>query len=214
MATLDASLGTVRVRFGELVGTMSPRDRRLFAGLVIGVLLFVVGGAGWVAKRYLADLRARVSDEEQTLQLIDAMAADYESSTKDIARIEDELRRHSGEELSPFMEKAAGKVGIGDNLKAVREKGAPRTDGNLETRTFSVELSGVTLQQLVDFLYEVEATSYPLQITSTRVKASGQAGARVLAVSMEVSAFRLTDAAPAPDDAPGPPPGPPPEVPQ
>ena len=90
------------------------------------------------------------------------------------------------------MEKASQKVGIVDNLKGVREKSA-RTEGNLEEKTFNVDLDKVSLGQLTSFLYEVEATGYPLQIRSTRVKASGQPGSRVLTVAMEISAVQLVE---------------------
>lgn len=194
MASADGVLGPVRVRFGELVANMSPRDRTLLVGLVIAVLVFFVGGAGWLAKGYLADLRSRVADREATLSQVSGMAADYESASKDIARIEEELRKHSGQDLSSFMEKASQKIGIGDNLKGVREKSA-RTEGNLEEKVYGVDVDKITLAQLTSFLYEVEASGYPLQIRSTRVKASGQPGSRVLTVAMEISAFQIVEAA-------------------
>lgn len=192
MATADGLIGPVRVRFGEVVGNMSPRDRTLLVGLVVVALVFVVGGAGWLAKGYLADLRSRVADRETTLSQVSGMGAEYESAAKDIARIEDELRKHSGQDLSSFMEKASQKIGIVDNLKGVREKSA-RAEGNLEEKVYSVDLDKVTLSQLTSFLYEVEATGYPLQVRSTRVKASGQPGSRVLTVAMEISAFHLVE---------------------
>jgi type II secretory pathway component PulM len=194
MPIADGLVGPIRTRFNELVGNMSPRDRRLFAGLVVTVLLGAVLTAGWLARGYLADLRSRVEDREQTLALINGLAGDYSNASDDIARIEEELRKNAGQDLSAFMEKSAQKVGISDNLKGVRERSV-RTEGNLEEKSFNVDLDKVALAQVTSFLYEVETAGYPLRVRSIRVKASGAAGARLLTVAMEVSAFRLVEEA-------------------
>ena len=54
----------VRERFAELVATMSPRDRRLFVGLIVFVLVVLFGGAWWVGRSVLADVRSRVDQRE------------------------------------------------------------------------------------------------------------------------------------------------------
>lgn len=197
MASGDFVLGPVRTRFNDLVGNMSPRDRKLFGGLVVAMLLFVVGGMGWVAKGFLADLRARVDEHERSLAMIEGLADDYRKDSDDIGKIEEQLRKSGNQELSSFVEKAAGKIGIGENLKGVRERTA-KTEGNLEEKSYNVDLDKVSLEQLTNFLYEIEATGYPLRIRSTRVRASGPPGSRVLTVTLELSAFRLVEEGAAP----------------
>lgn len=76
----------------------------------------------------------------------------------------------------------------------MREKGTT-TEGTLEDKTYGVELSKLSLQQLVEFLHEVETSRYPLKIRNAKVKTQTLAGQKVLNVTLEVSAFRLVEAA-------------------
>lgn len=184
----------LRGRFGDLVASMTPRDRRLFVGLVIFVYIAVVGGVFWLGRAQLRDLQSRVADREQTLTLVKTLAADEAEGRDQVKTIEEELKRNATQDLPSFMEKATQKLGMSAQLLGVREKGTT-TEGTLEEKTYGVELSKLTLQQLVDFLHEVETTRYPLKIRSTKVKTQTIGGQKVLNVSLEVSAFRLVEAA-------------------
>jgi len=190
---MNRLLEMARGRFGDLVATMTPRDRRLFVGLVVFVNVVVVGGLFWFGRGVLTDLESKVGDREQTLALVSALAADQSSGAEEARRIEDELRRNGTQDLPSFIEKAAQQVGVSSQLQGVREKGTT-TVGTLEEKTYGVELSRLSLQQLVDFLHEVEASRYPLRIRSTKVKTLTTAGVKALNVTLEVSAFRLVDA--------------------
>lgn len=183
-----------RGRFGDLVATMTPRDRRLFVGLVVFVNVVIVGGLFWFGRGVLADLESKVDDREQTLSLVTALAAEQSTGAEEVERIEEELRRNSTQDLPSFIEKAAQQVGISAQLQGVREKGTT-TVGTLEEKTYGVELSRLSLQQLVDFLHAIEAARYPLRVRTTKVKTLTTAGVKALNVTLEVSAFRLVDAA-------------------
>jgi type II secretory pathway component PulM len=185
---------TLRGRFGDLVASMTPRDRRLFVGLVVFVYVAVVGGVFWLGRSQLRDLQGRVSDREETLTLVKALAADEAEGREQVRVIEEELKRNATQDLPSFMEKSTQNLGMSAQLLGVREKGTT-TEGTLEEKTYGVELSKLSLQQLVDFLHEVETNRYPLKIRSTKVKTQTIAGQKVLNVSLEVSAFRLVEAA-------------------
>lgn len=182
----------VRARFSELVASMSPRDRTLAIGLVVFVVLSLLGGGYWLGRSILGDVRSRVEQRESTLALIKGLAADQAEATEQVATIEAELRKSSGQDLPSFMEKAAAKVGISTNLQGVREKQVV-TEGSLEEKTYTVEVSKITLDQLTEFLYEVETGGYPLRVRTMKTKATTVAGAKLLNLSLEVSAFRLLD---------------------
>ncbi len=185
---------TLRGRFGDMVASMTPRDRKLFVGLVVFVYATVVGGALWAGRGALADLQSRVDAQEETLTLVKVLAADQAEGAADVKVIEDELRKNATQDLPSFMEKSAQNVGISAQLAGVREKGTSTT-GTLEDKTYGVELSKLTLQQLVEFLHEVETSRYPLKIRNTKVKSQTLAGQKLLNVTLEVSAFRLVEAA-------------------
>ena len=185
---------TLRGRFGDMVAAMTARDRKLFVGLVVFGYVAVVGGLLWVGRSQLGDLQSRVEAQEETLSLVTLLAAEQLDAADQITTIEDQLRKNATTDLPSFMEKATQKVGISAQLQGVREKGTT-TEGTLEDKTYGVELSKLSLQQLVEFLHEVETSRYPLKIRNAKVKTQTLAGQKVLNVTLEVSAFRLVEAA-------------------
>ena len=182
----------LRERFSELVATMSPRDRRLFVGLIVFAVVTVLGGAWWISSSILEDAQSRVAQREETLGLLQGLAADQAEALAQVETIEAELRKSEGQDLPSFIEKAADKVGIASNLQGVREKQVV-TEGSLEEKTYTVELSKIQLAQLTDFLYQVETGGYPLRVRTMKTKVVTAAGVKTLTVSLEISAFRLTD---------------------
>jgi hypothetical protein len=109
-----------------------------------------------------------------------------------VAEIEEVLRQNESQDLPSFVEKAALKLGLGANLKAVKAKGTTTT-GNIEEKAFTIEIDKVTVTQLTDLLFEMETTGYPLRIRSTRLKTSGPPGSRLLSGTLEVSRFKLDE---------------------
>ncbi len=183
----------VRERFSQLVATMSPRDRWLFMGLVLTVYGSVLAGGWYLGHGVLGDARSRIDREEQTLASLSGMASDQEAAAAEVTRIEAELKKNAGVDLSTYAEKAAQKVGISPSLQ-VRER-ETSADGNLESKTFSVDVQKVSLQQVKDFLFELEGNGYPLKVTGARFKTTTLAGVKVLNVSLDVTAFRLLEVA-------------------
>lgn len=183
----------VRERFSQLVATMSPRDRWLFMGLVLTVYGSVLAGGWYLGHGVLGDVRSRIDREEQTLASLSGMASDQESAASEVTRIEAELKKNAGVDLSTYAEKAAQKVGIAPSLQ-VRER-ETSADGNLESKTFSVDVQKVSLTQVKDFLFELEGNGYPLRVTGARFKTTTLAGVKVLNVSLDVTAFRLLEVA-------------------
>ena len=63
-------------------------------------------------------------------------------------------------------------------------------------KSYTVELDKVSLGQLTDFLFEVETNGFPMRIRSSRMKASGAAGTRVLSATFEANAYSLNEPPP------------------
>lgn len=181
-------------RFQEVVKAMTPRDRRLFVGMVVLVPLLALLALGWAGRKALADVESRIVLQEEALGTLRTLAAEQASGASTVASIEAELRRHAGQDLPSFVEKAAQKSGLSANLQGVRERSVT-TEGTLEEKAYGVDLGKVTLQQLVDFLYEIETTGYPLKVRSMKAKLVTVSGQKLLNVSFEVSAFRLVEEA-------------------
>ena len=196
-----ATMNPLRERFNGVVASLSERDRRLLMGLIAFVMIAALGFGWWTARGLLGDARGRVADREETLALVKDLGNAQGTAAAQVKSIEEELRKNAGQDLPAFMEKTAAKVGISTSLAAVREKEA-HTEGTLEEKIYSVELSKMNVQQLTDFLYEAETGGYPLRIRSMKTKTVTAQGVKMLNVSLEVSAFRLVEdaAAAAPTD--------------
>ncbi len=181
----------LRGRFEEVIGNLSPRDRMLLGAMIAFALVFVLGGSFWYGQRTLADLRSRIDDKESKLTLLKSMKMDQDAAAEQIRAIEEKLRQSAGQDLPSFVERAAQKVGIAANLQ-VREKGVT-VDGNLEEKSFQVEVNRINLQQLNDFLHEVETGGYPLRVRGSKVRATAANGQKVLNVTLDVAAFKLVE---------------------
>lgn len=181
----------LRGRFEEVIGNLSPRDRTLLGVMVMAMIVFVLGGGIWYGQRSLADLHSRIDDKEAKLTLLKSMKMDQDNAQEQIRAIEERLRASAGQDLPAFIERAAQKVNVATSLQ-VREKGVS-VDGNLEEKTYQVEVNRINLQQLNDLLHEVETGGYPLKIRSSKVRATAANGQKVLNVTLEVAAFKLVE---------------------
>ena len=188
-------LEPVKLRFGAMVADMSPRDRKLFMGLVVAAYAGALGFVLWFGGSLVSDARSRVDIRDTALSRLRLLETQYMADAARVEEIEGILRESANQDFQSYVEKAAAKTGVTQNLKAVREKGMTQ-EGTLQVKTYSVEIDKVTLQQLTDFLYEVEAGGFPLRIEQSRFKASGTAGAKLMNASFEVNAYRLEEAVP------------------
>lgn len=194
MAT-PAALQPVRARFEEALSSMTPRDRRLLGGMIIFASILLVLGGFYAGYSHLQGERSRNEDKEQTLIMLKSMKADYESAASQLSGIEGKLKTPA--DVSAFVEKAAQKTGMTSNLQSVREKGISE-DGKLEEKKYQIEISKITLQQLVDFLYELETGDAPIRVRSSKTRTVVVDGKKMLSASLEVSSFRLLEESAAP----------------
>lgn len=188
-------LAPIRARFADIIANMSARDRKLFVGLVVSGFVAALGGLWWIADEQLLSVQGSIDAQEHNLVLLNALAAEQASAGEQAQKIERQLTKFAGQDLPSFLEKAAEKTGVTTNLQGVREK-STTTEGNIEEHGYTVDLSKLSLQQLTEFLYEVETAGYPLKVRSMKTKAVTLAGVKTLSVTMEVSAFRLLEAKP------------------
>jgi type II secretory pathway component PulM len=175
-------------RIQDVLADMTPRDRALLLGLTIAVLLAIVVGSSYAMKQSLETLEARVNARASDVQSVYVTAQEYADAQANLQVLEADLEKTSAVDLSAFLEQAAQKASI-DSPDSVREKGST-TEGNLEEKQFTVTLNDISLQQLAEFLYEAEASGYPLKIRTTKVKTRTKKEEKLLQVNMDISAYR------------------------
>ncbi len=188
-----AMLEGVRARFNDLVGTMSERDRSLFVGLVVFVVIVTLGGVTWLGRGRVADARSRVSARRAALAQVEALATEHAAASREAASIEERIKARAGEDLPAFMEKAAQRAGVATSLASVREREVSN-EGNLQDKRYAVELKQIGTQPFAEFLHAVETDGYPLKVRSARIRSTAAGGVKSLNATLEVSAFRVVDA--------------------
>jgi hypothetical protein len=191
MALKDA-LQTLSDRVTDAMGEMSPRDRKLLTGLLVVGVVALIGGSGWWVNGRLNDMQARLDDRSETLRLIGVMADDEKLNAEKAGQIEAELKRHSGTDLSTYMEQTAEKVGVRDRLDSVKEKQAI-VDGNLEEKLYAVALSKLTVTEMSKLVKELESNGYPLKVRSLKLKTRNSGDEKLIDMNLDISAWRVVD---------------------
>lgn len=192
MSAISTRLAALQERIQDILASMSSRDRTMFIGLIISAVVLITGGSTYLMNRSLSDLESRIDSQKHTLQIMKAMASDYEDSSEKAAQIEAELARNTNTDLSAFLEKSAKNTGIGDKLDAVKEK-STSSDGVLQEKLYAVTLSKLELSELSDFLYEIETAGFPMQIQALKVKTRTKKGEKTLSVDLDIAAYTLLD---------------------
>ncbi len=190
MTALRARFAAIQARVEGILDGMSPRDRSLLLGLVGFVTVAIVLGGAWTMNNKLESLEDTRDKRIEDLNYVNRSLTEYQEAQIELQQIESDMARFDGQDLSSFLEKAADSAEIRDRLDSVRENSVVEL-GDLEEKNYSVKLSKVTLDQMVSFLYQVEATGYPLKITSAKFKRVKVSGEWLLNVTLEIAAYRL-----------------------
>jgi type II secretory pathway component PulM len=190
MTALRARFAAIQARVEGILDGMSPRDRSLLLGLVGFVTVAIVLGGAWTMNNKLESLEDTRDKRIEDLNYVNRSLTEYQEAQMKLEQIEKDMARFDGQDLSSFLEKAADSAEIRDRLDSVRENSVVEL-GDLEEKNYSVKLSKVTLDQMVSFLYQVEATGYPLKITSAKFKRVKVSGEWLLNVTLEIAAYRL-----------------------
>ncbi len=172
-----------------LVRNRSPRERWLMvlAGCVAGLLT-----VQWFLARPLRSelARSRAASErlEDDLQLAARMSRDIRQLRAELAVIEARIKPGETTNLFTLLEGLAGQAQIRDQLESIKPKQASGNERYPETRV-EVSIKGATLEQTIQFLYEIESAPVLLIVRSLRIK-SREDDSQLLDVSFSVSSFK------------------------
>ncbi len=191
-ARLQDALAPMFERVEAILQGMNSRSRKQLLGLVMVAVVAFYGAVLWLMASHLEDLDGEVETRQATLAFLQEEGAGYHDTREEAEQIEEQLRDQAGKSLSSYLEKAAEKCDIKDQLDKVDEKSVVAI-GDLETQRVEASISKVTLEQLASFLYEVEAGDFPLRIQSTNVRMKKSRDGRLLNVKFDIDAFRLLE---------------------
>ncbi|HJN73061.1 MAG TPA: type II secretion system protein GspM [Myxococcota bacterium] len=192
MSAIRRRIEGLTARLDAVLDGMSARDRKLLMGLGGFALLILVGGGFSFMSSSLDNLDSQLQQRHADLAYVTQLQDDYSAASVQLEDIEEELRQHESTSLSAFMEQAAGKAGIRESLDSVRENSVVEL-GSLVQKNHTVSLTRITLDQAVSFLYEIEATGYPLRVSNANFKVVKVKGDKMLNLKLEVAAYSLLE---------------------
>lgn len=190
---ISDSLARLAERVDATLDGMTARDRKAALGLFLFVLLLITGGLGFLGKRTLDGLNSRQQALNSDLAYVQSQRSVYEEAAGRLKVAEDQLRQTQDLNFSALVDNAAGEAGVQDSIQGIKELSAT-TDGALEQKNHSVDINRITQDQLVNFLYALEAGGHPLKIVDTNIKVVVVSGEKRLNVRLEVATFRLAEA--------------------
>ena len=190
-AKLAQTTFPLEARLEAVLSGMKPRDRMLFGAVVGVIVLLLVMAVGFGMRSSLNGLRGDLEAEKNRLTQVEAMARQYAQDAQRVEELEESLNEHRGKDLSAFLEQAASKAQAADSLKTVTPT-ATTTVGGLEQKNYTASLKKVTLEQALEFLYEAEASGYPLKIESASIKVE-RGASKLLSLNLEIATFALIE---------------------
>ena len=127
-------------------------------------------------------LERGVKAKEAGLREILKLRDEYETYKKDTYGIQDILgKRKKGFTLFSFLEKAAGEAGVKSHIKYMKPSASKGT-GTFKESMVEMKLEGITLQQLVDYLYLVQSRENAVTVKRLSITESKEAAGYLNAI--------------------------------
>jgi len=124
-------------------------------------------------KKHLND---GVKKKEAALEEIIQKSAEYKALKKNYQGLEDVLaKRDKGVTLFSFLEREAAKADIKGHIKYMKPSDSQGT-GPYKESMVEMKLEGVTLKQLVGYLYRIESPEDVISIKRISIKENKKAG--------------------------------------
>jgi len=127
--------------------------------------------------------------KEKVFEEISALSAEYQAYKKSSLGIRSIIeKRKKGFTLFSFLDKTAGDTTVKDNIKYMKPSELQSTGPYKETMV-EIKLEGITLKQLVDYLYRVELSGNAILLKRISIKENKRESGYIDAV-LQVVTFR------------------------
>ena len=170
---------------------LSPRDRILALSIVVVgvvILLFLP----------ISMATGKINSMEKEIVGFQGKFRDVLSKVKEYEQVKEGLSGLEAQfgaafvSLTTQVENITGQVGIQGNVKSLKE--APTREGDLfETRSANLQLKGITVNQLIDFIYQVENNPKALMRFRKFVVKATYRNRGLLDVQCEIATYRLIE---------------------
>jgi general secretion pathway protein M len=171
---------------------LQPRERLFVggAGAVLVVFLIFKLTIDPMLKRS-AELDRQIVTARQQLNELRTMQQDYQRQKSVVDSINSQLKKQPNFAIFSRLEELAGQTGI--RSKIVHMKPTVSTPNEVyKEESVEVKMEGVTLEQLVQYLYQVENSPQLLKIKRLEMKPRFD-NRQILTTTFRVSAFTLKE---------------------
>lgn len=168
---------------------LSPRDRKLLAGLLVFVGTVFVAFVALTLRSTLADKASRIVTQKETFEAMQDLRDEYVVSAAKLEAAQKRIAELGGKEMSAYLEEVARKQQIAEQLSVNRMP--PEVEDGIEQTRYKVELKRVSFDNALLFLWEVENSGYPLRVESADFKASKSGEEKVIRLLVELTVFTM-----------------------
>lgn len=174
------------------VEVLSPRDKKLLAGLLVFVVTVVLGIGTYTLVSLQRNMESRVRESKQTLVKVQAQQAEYDEVAAMLKAQEARLAQFDGKALSAYVEELAAEMGYTERLPDAQRLEQIETDGLVATK-WRISLKGRTYDEAIQFLHRLESNGYPLRIETARFRQVMVKREKAVDLTVEAFTYKVTE---------------------
>jgi general secretion pathway protein M len=172
--------------------SLQPRERLFVGGVGAVLVLFLIFKVAIdpLFKRS-ADLDRQIVTARRQLAELRTMQQEYQRQKSVVDSINSQLKKQQNFSIFSRLEEFAGQTGIRNKILYMKPTVSTPSEV-YNTESVEVKMEGVTLEQLVRYLYQIENSPQLLKIKSLDIKPRID-NRQILTVTFRVSAFTLKE---------------------
>jgi len=171
--------------------SLSPRDRKLLAGLIAFLGLLFVGFVALTLRGRLEDKASRVVTAKQSLEAMQELQQEYVVDSKRVDQATERLEEFGDKPLSAYVEETARRVDASDELSVSKQQS--ENQSGFEQTRYKVDLRRVPLDAALQVIYDLETSGYPLEVDSAELRSIHVKDQTMVRVTLEITAYSLAE---------------------
>ncbi|OGP13520.1 MAG: hypothetical protein A3I75_03200 [Deltaproteobacteria bacterium RIFCSPLOWO2_02_FULL_50_16] len=170
---------------------LSPRDRIFALGFVaLGIVLILFLPLS-IATGKIRSLEKEIEGSQGKFRDVLVKVKEYNQIQTSLSQLEAQFGSDFVS-LTTQIENIANEAGIKESIKSLKE--SPTREGDLfETRSANLDLKGIDINKLVDFIYKVENNSKTLMRFHKFIVKTKYSNRTLLDVQCEIATYRLIE---------------------
>jgi hypothetical protein len=139
-------------------------------------------------------MEADLISQQKSFNNLQIMQAKFDFANAQILEAEGRLGRHKGVAPSAFLEEAASKSGVQEQLTGINERDQ-EVQGTLKQTRYTVNLKMAPVQNTMSFLYAVEDSGF-MSIETLDIRSKFFSGEKRLTSKIDLIAYASTEVQP------------------